>query len=135
MKAVQDSLEEFKQLGCKVVVVTSGSREDGLKWRGRNLDNTLSKMVDSKWVLYRKLNLRRQVYFQTRRVSTHAEKLIAGIPLAVSDYTDDDLCIMGADFIARRDGLLVYALHQQTIDRPSTEELLSVLKENQDRHN
>ena len=132
MRAVQDSLEEFKQLGCKVVVVTSGSREDGLKWRERNLDNTLSKMADSEWVLYRKFNLRRKVHLHTREMCTLAEKLIAGIHFPVSDYTDDDLCIMGGDFIARRDGLLVYALHQQTIDRPSTEELLSVLRENQE---
>ena len=60
MKAVQDSLEEFKQLECKMVVVTSGSREDGLKWSER-FPNALPKLLDSEWVLYWKFNLRRYV--------------------------------------------------------------------------
>ena len=131
MKAVQDSLEEFKQLGCKVVVVTSGSREDGLKWRERFPDNKIpNKLVDSDWVLYRKLNLRRYCdILSTWAMGTYADKNIRGIPLPVLEYVDD-LWIMGGDFIVRQDGLIVYALHQRTFYiRPSNEELFSALKE------
>ena len=44
-------------------------------------------------------------------------------------YKDDDLFIMGGDFVVRQDGKVVYAFHQTTPIRPAAQDILSRLKE------
>ena len=128
-QAVESSLERFQRFGCQVVIVANGTREEGLVWQKEH-PLKFSTLIDTEWLLYRKLGLRRYIGFLTTEVvSAYGEGLVRGIALPKLTYDDDDLCIMGGDFIVQQDGKLVYALKQQTYDqRPSVEELLSFLQ-------
>ena len=63
----------------------------------------------------------------TQRAVIYAERMIQGIPLP-QPYEGDDLFIMGGDFIVKKDGEIIYAFHQTTLERPDTDDLLSCLK-------
>ena len=85
---------------------------------------------DPEWTVYRQLGLRRMIGVggkPTQRALIYAERKIQGIPFPYP-YEGDDLFIMGGDFIVKRDGEIVYALHQTTVDRPGIDDLLSCLK-------
>ena len=128
-QAVESSLERFQRFGCQVVLVANGTREEGLVWQKEH-PLKFSTLIDTEWLLYRKLGLRRYIGFLTTEVvSAYGEGRVRGMALPKLTYDDDDLCIMGGDFIVQQDGKLVYALKQQTYDqRPSVEELLSFLQ-------
>lgn len=128
-QAVSDTSSEFKQLGCKVVLLTNGTRDDGLVWRKRH-PSQFPAYYDPNWTVYRKLGLRRILkILTTEAMCGYGERRIQGIPFPESIYEGDDLWIMGGDFIVRKDGKIVYALHQTTYyERPSVEDLLSCLK-------
>ena len=129
-RAVENDLEEFQRLGCQVVIVANGSREEGLVWQ-QNHPYKCPTLTDSEWLLYRKLGLRRYIDFLTTEVmSAYGEGLVRGLPLPQLTYADDDLCIMGGNFIVQKDGKLVYALKQRSYNqRPSVEELLSFIEQ------
>ena len=58
IQAVLDAFSEFKQLGCKVVLLASGTRDDGLVWRKQHPSQFLA-FYNPKWIVYWKLGLRR----------------------------------------------------------------------------
>jgi len=129
---VENEMEKFQQLGCQVVAITNGTRKDGLLWQTKlQHPNKAPVLVDSDWLLYRKLGLRRYCdIFTTETMISYGELMVSGVSFPKLIYDDDDLCIMGGDFIVQRDGKLVYALKQYTYNqRPSVEELLSFLEE------
>lgn len=113
-------------------MVFSGSRKDTLLWEEQNERIKMAKFVDANWLLYRKLNLRRHVDILTsHNMCKYGEQMVGGgeSPSSSVQYPDDDLWIMGGDFIVTQDGLLVYAYHQRTFyQRPAVEELLDALK-------
>lgn len=129
-QAIERNLEKFKQLGCQVVIIANGSREEGLVWQKEH-PYKFPVLIDPEWLLYRKLGLRRYVHFLTTEVMiAYGEALVKGIPFPKLTYDDDDLCIMGGDLIVQKDGKLVYALKQHTIiQRPTVEELLLFLQQ------
>ena len=60
----------------------------------------------------------------------YGERKMKGINFPNLEYEDDDLWIMGGDFIVKNDGKVLYALHQTTYyERPSVRDLLSCLKD------
>ena len=129
-RAVESNLGKFQQLGCQVVIIANGTKEEGMVWQKEHRYN-FPTLTDPKWLLYRKLGLRRYVDFLTTEVViAYGEGMVGGVPLPKLTYDDDDLCIMGGDFIVQKDGKLVYALKQQTINqRPTVEELLLFLQQ------
>ena len=125
-------MEKFQRLGCQVVSITNGTREDGLLWQTKLQHPSVAPvLVDPEWLLYRKLGLRRYCdILTTEAMSGYGERLVSGVPLPKLIYNDDDFWIMGGDFIVQQDGKIVYALKQRTFyQRPSVEELLSFLEE------
>ena len=64
----------------------------------------------------------------TQAAIIYAERKIQGIPFP-KPYEGDDLFIMGGDFIVRKDGEIIYAFHQTTVERPDIDDLLSCLKD------
>ena len=98
-QAIERNLEKFKQLGCQVVIIANGSREEGLVWQKEH-PYKFPALIDPEWLLYRKLGLRRYVHFLTTEVMiAYGEALVKGIPFPKLTYDDDDLCIMGGDLI------------------------------------
>ena len=67
------------------------------------------------------------------RAVIYAERKIQGIPLP-RPYEGDDIFIMGGDFIVRKDGEIIYAFHQTTLERPGIDDLLSCLKDQPATH-
>ena len=125
-------MDKFQRLGCQVVTIANGTRKEGLLWQTKlQHPSKAPVLVDSDWRLYRKLGLRRFCDFlTTETMSGYGELAVSGLPFPKLIYNDDDLCIMGGDFIVQQDGKLVYALKQRTYNqRPSVEELLSFLEE------
>ena len=127
---VWNSLLEFEQLGCKVVLLTNGTREDGLIWRKAHTSQ-LPAYSDPQHMLYRKLGLRRILKILTTiAMCKYGERKIKGIDFPDLVYEDDDLWIMGSDFIMKNDGKILYALHQMTYyERPPIHDLLSYSKD------
>ena len=125
-------MEKFQQLGCRVVLIANGSERDGSIWR-KNKPYKLPVIVDSEWLLYRRLGLRRYIdILSAESMYEYAEKIVGGAPLPdlTGVYNDDDFFMMAGNFIAQEDGKLVYALKQRHFDqRPSVEELLSFLEQ------
>ena len=61
---------------------------------------------------------------------TYGEWKRNGIKFPELVYEDDDLWIMGGDFIVKNDGKVLFALHQTTFnERPPVDDLLSCLKD------
>jgi hypothetical protein len=126
---VWNSLSEFERLGCKVVLLTNGTREDGLVWRKAHPSH-FPAYSDPQHTLYRQLGLRRILKILTTiAMCKYGEKKIKGIDFPDLVYEDDDLWIMGGDFIVKNDGKVLFALHQTTYyERPPVDDLLSCLK-------
>ena len=60
----------------------------------------------------------------------YGERKIKGLDFPDLVYEDDDLWIMGGDFIVKNDGKVLFALHQTTYyERPPVSDLLSCLKD------
>ena len=121
---------EFEWLGYKVVLLTNGTREDGLIWR-KTHPSQLPAYSDPQHTLYRQLGLRRTLKILTIiAMCKYGERKIKGLDFPDIVYEDDDLWIMGGDFIVKNDGKVLYALHQTTYyERPPIHDLLSCLKD------
>ena len=127
---MEDALSEFKRLGCEVVLLTNGTREDGLVWR-KHYSFEFPAYCDPDWSVYRKLGLRRYLKLLTAELMcSFGERIMKGLPFPELIYEGDDLWIMGGDFIVRKDGEILYALHQTTsiVERAKIPDLLSCLK-------
>ena len=86
-------------------------------------------LLDFDLVFYRQLGLKRSVknVFEIPTMLTYAERHHAGIPF-LKLYADDDLLVMGGDFIVDSSGRLIYAYpSKKYTDRPSVNTLLEVL--------
>ena len=125
-----NSLQEFERLGCKVVLLSNGTREDGLVWRKAH-PYQCPVYCDPQHTLYRQLGLRRILKILTTvTMCTYGEWKRKGIKFPELVYEDDDLWIMGGDFIVKNDGEVLFALHQTTYnERPPVDDLLSCLKD------
>ena len=123
---MEESLSEFQQLGCKVVLVANGTMESGVTWRKEN-PCQFPAYCDSEWTVYRQLGLRRIAGFGAHTMYHYAERKMKGLDFP-KIYDGDDLFIMGGDFIVRKDGKIVYAFHQTTLQRPDVQDVLSSLK-------
>lgn len=126
---MEESLSEFQQYGCKVVLLSNGTLENGVVWRKAN-PIQFPAYCDPEWTVYRQLGLRRIVGIVGSNYGMYgyAERKMNGLPFPKFDYQGDDLFIMGGDFIVRKDGEVVYAFHQTTPERPDVQDLLSCLK-------
>ena len=127
---VENSISEFQQLGCKVVLLANGTREDGLICRKAHPSQP-TVYCDPHQSLYRQLGLRRVLKFLTTTVMCmYGEQKMKGLDFPDLVYEDDDLWIMGGDFLVKSDGNVLFALHQTTYyERPSVSNLISCLKE------
>ena len=123
-------MSEFERLGCKVVVLTNGTRKDGLVWRKAH-PCQFPAYNDPQHTLYRQLGLRRILKILTTiAMCKYGERKIKGIDFPDLVYENDDLWIMGGDFIVENDGKVLFALHQTTYyERPPVDDLLSCLKD------
>ena len=122
-------MSEFQQLGCRVVILTHGTREDGVEYRKAH-PSQFPAYCDSQRTLYRQLGLRRILkILTTTAMCKYGEMKVQGLPFPDLVYEDDDLWIMGGDFIVKDDGKVLFSLHQTTYyERPSIQDLLSCLK-------
>ena len=127
---VLNSLPEFEQLGCKVVLLSNGTRESGLVWR-KSHPYQCPAYCDPQHILYRKLGLRRILkILTTTTVCTYGEMKRKGITFPDLVYEDDDIWIMGGDFIVKNDGKVLLAFHQTNhYERPPVCDLVSCLKD------
>ena len=116
-------MAEFQKLGCKVVLLANGNRESGLVWRKAN-PYRFPAYCDPEWTVYRQLGLRRIAAFNLAIFYQYAERRMKGIPFPRL-YKGGDPFIMGGDFVVKNDGKIIYAYHQQTIERPNVEDILS----------
>ena len=129
---MENSIPEFRQLGCKVVLLANGTREDGLISRKENPSQS-PVYCDPQQSLYRQLGLRRILkILTTTTMCKYGERKMQGLDFPDLVYEDDDLWIMGGDFIVKNDGKVLFALHQTTYnERPSVDDLLSCLIKDQ----
>ena len=112
-------------------MLANGTRESGLVWRKQH-PSKLPAYVDSQWIVYRQLGLRRYLSILTTvAMCKYGERRMQGKPFPNhTDFEGDDPWIMGGDFIVRNDGKVIYALHQKMPnERPTIEDLLSCLKD------
>ena len=129
IQAVENSISEFQQLGCRVVLLTYGTKEDGVVYRKAH-PSQFPAYCDSQRTLYRQLGLRRILkILTTTAMCKYGERKMKGLPFPDLIYEDDDLWIMGGDFIVKSDGKILFSLLQTTYyERPSIQDLLSCLK-------
>ena len=113
-----------------MVVVARGTRESARKWfENTNIPFTL--LLDLDLQLYRQFGLRRSAsaVWSVPTLLSYAEEKVAGVPPAPS-YAGDDIHVLGGDFIADREGRLVYAYCSKfSSDRPSIDDVFKVMED------
>ena len=121
---------EFKQLGCQVVVVSSGTQESGMKWL-QDHGFSFPLLIDQDRVFYRQVGLRRFLKnsFCVKSFKYYADEQSSEPVRDVSTYSGCDWTVMGGDFIVDSSGKLLYAhLCKNQFDRPDIETLVKFLR-------
>ena len=123
-------MDEFNQLGCQVVVVSSGTQESGMEWLQKHGYN-FSLFIDRGRVFYRQVGLRRFLKNSCciKVFKQYADESLAGTMRDEAPYSGDDWTVIGGDFIVDSSGKLLYAHHcKNQFDRPDIETLVKFMQ-------
>ena len=121
---------EFKQLGCQVVVVSSGTQESGMEWFQKH-GFSFPLLIDQNRVFYRQVGLRRSLRnsFCVNSFKYYADIECSSDKEGEEPYSGSDLAVTGGDFIVDSSGRLLYAHHcKNQFDRPDIETLVEFLR-------
>ena len=109
-------------------MASNGNRKSGLRFR-ESVSLSFPLLLDGLRQFYRQLGLRRSIkaVWSVPTLKSYAEEKVAGVPPTPA-LDGDDLHVLGGDFIADRDGKLVFTYPSKTSsDRPSIDNLLENL--------
>ena len=129
MEGIKREVDQFRRLGCQVVMVAYSLVETASSWvQSCGFDYPFA--VDTERALYTSLGLPRSVLVWTiPALVKYAEQLRAGVKLLPSGK-GDDIHQMGGDFIVDSSGKLAYIYRGKTsYDRPTVNNLLATLKQ------
>lgn len=122
---------ELEGRGCKVVLVCFGKLSNAKEWReANNAKFPFPLFLDPETKLYRELGLKRSAskVWTMHVLVDFAEKALAG-KLSMNHFEDDDVHVLGNDFISDPSGKLVLAYNAaRSDDRPSMEVIYAALE-------